>query len=96
MSARSAMIRGSPPSRGPGGAARRSPPAGWCRTGRPAAGPPREGAPAGLAELAERARGLKDSELPPEITPLPPLFRDLDELKAFRERHARARLPRAG
>ncbi|MDR2612910.1 MAG: acyl-CoA dehydratase activase-related protein [Deltaproteobacteria bacterium] len=56
----------------------------------------REGAPAGLAELADRARGLKDSELPPEITPLPPLFRDLDELKAFRERHARARLPRAG
>ncbi|MDR1038982.1 MAG: acyl-CoA dehydratase activase-related protein [Deltaproteobacteria bacterium] len=49
-----------------------------------------------LSDLACRARDLKSRSLPPEISPLPPLFTSLDDLKDFQERHSRARLPRAG
>ncbi|MDR1677278.1 MAG: acyl-CoA dehydratase activase-related protein [Deltaproteobacteria bacterium] len=46
-------------------------------------------------EWTKRAGDLDSTGLTPEITPLPPLFADLNELKSFRERHERARLPRA-
>ncbi|MDR1109285.1 MAG: acyl-CoA dehydratase activase-related protein [Deltaproteobacteria bacterium] len=46
-------------------------------------------------EWARRAGDLDGSGLAPEISPLPPLFADLAELKSFRDRHERARLPRA-
>ncbi|MDR2442898.1 MAG: acyl-CoA dehydratase activase-related protein, partial [Deltaproteobacteria bacterium] len=46
-------------------------------------------------EWAKRASDLDALGSEPEINALPPLFADLNELKAFRERHQRARLPRA-
>ncbi|MDR0356086.1 MAG: acyl-CoA dehydratase activase-related protein, partial [Deltaproteobacteria bacterium] len=52
--------------------------------------------PAKLAEEWLRRAGELDSfGLAPEISPLPPLFADLGELKSFRDRHDRAMLPRA-
>jgi predicted CoA-substrate-specific enzyme activase len=45
---------------------------------------------------ARRATGLDGMGVAPEISPLPPLFENLAELKSFRDRHERARLPRAG
>jgi predicted CoA-substrate-specific enzyme activase len=42
-----------------------------------------------------RARALETVGAAPEISPLPPRFADLGELKAFRDRHEKARLPRA-
>ncbi|MDR0549314.1 MAG: acyl-CoA dehydratase activase [Deltaproteobacteria bacterium] len=38
---------------------------------------------------------LAATDSAPEMTTLPPLFKDLEELKAFRDRHDQARLPRA-
>ena len=52
-------------------------------------------APVSFSQWAERARELAEADLPPEIDPMPPLFRDIEELNAFRERHDGARLPRA-
>jgi predicted CoA-substrate-specific enzyme activase len=52
--------------------------------------------PKSARHWGEKARELGRAELRPEISPLPPLFKDLEELKSFRERHDRARLPRAG
>lgn len=49
-----------------------------------------------FSHWAERARSLAVADPPPEIDPMPPLFQDLAELSAFRERHDSARLPRAG
>ncbi|MDR1657346.1 MAG: acyl-CoA dehydratase activase-related protein [Deltaproteobacteria bacterium] len=48
-----------------------------------------------VGDWAQRAIELDEVGVVPEINPLPPLFANLDELKAFRERHERARLPRA-
>ena len=47
-----------------------------------------------FAQWADRARGLAEANLPPEIAPMPPLFNDLNELNAFRARHNSTRLPR--
>ncbi|MDR1045326.1 MAG: acyl-CoA dehydratase activase-related protein [Candidatus Adiutrix sp.] len=52
-------------------------------------------APAPFSQWAARARALAEADLPPEIDPLPPLFKDLNELNEFRARHDSARLPRA-
>ena len=52
-------------------------------------------APRSTGEWAERAKELGRAKAVPEISPLPPLFAELSELKSFRERHERARLPRA-
>ncbi len=47
-----------------------------------------------LAALVEKANDLGDSQLR-EVERLAPLFKDENELKAFRERHARAVIPTA-
>ncbi len=52
-------------------------------------------APVPFETWAERARELAARNMPPEIDPLPPLFKNLNELKLFRERHEAAKLPRA-
>jgi predicted CoA-substrate-specific enzyme activase len=52
--------------------------------------------PKDTEEWARRASELDGMGLTPEISPLPPLFASLEELKSFRDRHERARLPRAG
>jgi predicted CoA-substrate-specific enzyme activase len=48
-----------------------------------------------MALWAERAGAMLHSFSAPEIAPLPPLFKDLEDLKAFRERHDLSRLPRS-
>ncbi len=55
----------------------------------------RAGQAAPFSHWADQARALAEADLPPEIAPMPPLFRDLEELAAFRKRHDSARLPRA-
>ncbi|MDR2934457.1 MAG: acyl-CoA dehydratase activase-related protein, partial [Candidatus Adiutrix sp.] len=55
----------------------------------------RSQAPAPVSLWAEKARALAEADLPPEIPPLPPLFRNLGELAAFQARHEAAHLPRA-
>ncbi|MDR2386064.1 MAG: acyl-CoA dehydratase activase-related protein [Deltaproteobacteria bacterium] len=52
--------------------------------------------PLATEEWTRRAGELDGLGVTPEINPLPPLFADLEELKSFRDRHERARLPRAG
>ncbi|MDR1487417.1 MAG: acyl-CoA dehydratase activase-related protein [Deltaproteobacteria bacterium] len=46
-------------------------------------------------QWTKQAKDLEGLGIVPEISPLPPLFANLQQLKDFRERHERARLPRA-
>ncbi|MDR1545700.1 MAG: acyl-CoA dehydratase activase-related protein, partial [Deltaproteobacteria bacterium] len=55
----------------------------------------RESEPRDFGFWIDRARELAETPAEPEMSPLPPLFADFAELKAFRARHERARLPRA-
>jgi predicted CoA-substrate-specific enzyme activase len=48
-----------------------------------------------MEELAKKARALKNAKSSEGSAHLPPLFRNLKELKSFRDRHAKARLPKA-
>ncbi|MDR1086021.1 MAG: acyl-CoA dehydratase activase-related protein [Deltaproteobacteria bacterium] len=43
-----------------------------------------------------KVEDLAKSDSSPEMKPLPPLFKNLEELKRFRDRHEKARLDRAG
>ncbi|UQZ90543.1 2-hydroxyglutaryl-CoA dehydratase [Deltaproteobacteria bacterium Smac51] len=52
-------------------------------------------APVEFSQWAERARALAEADMPPEIDPLPPLFKDMADLNRFRDRHDSAKLPRA-
>ncbi len=51
--------------------------------------------PHSFEHWAEKAQALAQADLPPEIDPMPPLFKDMNELNAFRARHDATRLPRA-
>ena len=52
--------------------------------------------PAAFSELARRSSLLAAAGAQPEMRPLPPLFKDIGELRLFQERHALAALPKVG